>query len=71
MGTLIGTIESALIASFKPRQECLFKWLFDRTALKSFKDKILKQDLVKNLFSETELSWTKFISKRDKLFYIL
>lgn len=50
MGTLIGTIESALIAAFKPRLECLFKWLFDKTALKSFKGKILKQELVKKLF---------------------
>lgn len=50
MGALIGTMESALIAVLKPRQECSLKWFFDKTALINIKGKILRQDLVENVF---------------------
>lgn len=46
--------------SIETKTKVVFKWLFDKTSLINIKGKILKQDLVKNVFQGTKLTWGKY-----------
>lgn len=47
-------------SNIETKTEVVFKWLFDlKKSLINIKGKILKQDLVKNIFQGTELPRTK------------
>lgn len=46
--------------NIETKTKVVFKWLFDKTSLINIKGKILKQDLVKNVFQGTKLTWGKY-----------